>query len=633
MLSSALIAQEYITRKDADKKALKYFEEARSALNNSDKEAALEALDKSLKKEPAFVDALLMKADLWLQLKNYASAEETFEKALTIAPDYAPLALLFVAEAEFEQQKYDEAIAHAQQYLKEGKPSERRQQKADKMLKNAQFALRALKTPLPFQPQSLGPNINTARPEYLPSLTADGRFLVYTSRTDGKREDIFFSERRDTGWTTGVPLESLNSPFNDSSPAIAANGKAMAFARDNRDGNFDLFFAEKIRGQWQEPKRIPAPVSTAHWESQPSLSADGQTLYFVSDRPGGKGKLDLWVSHRQEDGSWGQVANLGSRINTSYNEQAPFIHPDGQTLYFMSKGHPGMGEYDLFLSRKDETGEWNEPENLGYPINTQYNEGALAISLDGKTAYFDTDKFGPTGEYQEMGNADLFSFNLPANARPMPATYVQATVRDAESRAPLTAEVSFIRLRDNEQHIRAETDEEGQFLTVLPLGENYALNVSKKNYLFHSENFALEAIQSIDKPFMLDILLHQIPDSGTPMAGTPIVLKNVFFDTGSADLLPTSVAELQQLKQLLVDQPGLRIQINGHTDNVGSPDDNQLLSEKRAQAVYNYLIQSGIAAERLQYKGFGERRPIADNGTSEGRQLNRRTEFEVVDNR
>jgi len=629
----SLPAQEYITKKEASKKALKYFDEARSALNSRDLTAAVEALDKALDKEPAFIDARLMQADLLLQIKKYPESEAAFEAALALAPDYAPLALFLLAEAEFQQQKYTEVITHINAFLETGSAKENREQQAIKMLNNAEFAEQAIKNPVPFEPESLGSTINTDKPEYLPSLTADGQFLVYTTRVGNRQEDIYFSERTDTGWIAGQPLEPLNSPFNDSSPSIAANGKAMAFARDNRSRNFDLYFSEQVNGEWRQTERIPAPVSSPAWESQPSLSADGQELFFVSDRSGGQGKLDLWMSRRQADGSWGKPENLGATINTPLNEQAPFIHPDGRTLYFMSKGHPGMGEYDLFLSRRKDDGSWSTPQNLGYPINTQYNEGALIVSLDGKTAYFDTDKYGPTGKYQEMGNADLFRFDLHENARPSPTTYVQAKVKDALSKKPLEADISFVRLSDNETHLEAQTGRDGQFLTVLPLGEDYALNVSLPGYLFHSENFALREATSLDEPFLLEIFLSPIPKEEQAAPGKPVVLKNVFFDTGSAELLPTSVSELDRLKQLLVDNPGLHIQINGHTDNVGSETDNQQLSEARAKAVHDYLINEGIAAERLQFKGFGEERPIADNETPEGRQLNRRTEFEVIRNR
>jgi outer membrane protein OmpA-like peptidoglycan-associated protein/Tol biopolymer transport system component/predicted negative regulator of RcsB-dependent stress response len=629
-LAAGVNAQEYVTKSDANSKALKYFDEARSMLRRQDFSSALTALNQSLKKEPTFIDALLMKADIELQQKDFSASEQSFERALELAPDYAALAFLFLAEAETGLQKYEEAITHAQAYLDTNPRSEKWKKLAQQIIANGIFASQAIKNPVPFQPVSLGSTVNTDRPEYLPSLTANGRFLVYTTRVDPQNEDIYYSEKLDTSWSVGQPLAVFNTPYNDSSPSISANGKAMAFARSNQDGNFDIYFSVQQNGEWTTPERLPDPISTSAWESQPCLSADGRWLYFVSDRAGGIGKLDLWVSEREANGGWSAPMNLGPSINTTENEQGPFLHPDGQTLYFMSKGHPGMGAYDLYLSRLDAAGEWSTAENLGYPINTKNNEGALIVSLDGKIAYFDTDQYGPTGKYQEMGNADLFSFELHDAIRPRPTTYVQAIVRDADTKKALVAEVSFVLLEGNSTYADAQTDTKGEFLTVLPLGRDYALNVSREGYLFHSENFALKTISSIDEPFMLEIDLVPIPQEPAIEAHTPVVLKNVFFNTGSSDLLPASLSELQRLKQLLEENPGLAIQINGHTDNIGSEEDNLELSTNRAKAVHDYLIEEGIGKERLKYIGYGEGKPIADNATEEGRQQNRRTTFIIT---
>ncbi|MCB0552384.1 MAG: PD40 domain-containing protein [Phaeodactylibacter sp.] len=625
-------AQGYRTDKEVDKKSLKYYEEAKGHLNASRYAEALEALQKALQKAPDFIDARLMYADLLLQTKDYKGAEAEFETAIALAPDYAPLAYYFLGQAEFELQQFEEAAQHIEHYLESGKARGNRLEEATQLLASAGFAAEAIKKPVPFQPKSLGPGVNTANPEYLPSLSADGQFLVYTTRVDGQNEDIFISQRGDSAWLPGHPVEALNTPANDSSPGIAANGKAMVFARNDRNGNFDLYFSTQRNGSWTTPQRLPAPISTNAWESQPSLSADGQELYFVSDRAGGQGRLDLWMSRQLPGGSWGAPQNLGPTINTPLNEQAPFIHPDGQTLYFMSKGHPGMGQYDLFLSRRQADGSWGPPKNLGYPINTANNEGALIVSLDGKTAYFDTDRLGPTGARQEIGNADLFSFELYPEVRPQPATYAKIVVRDAITKRPLPAEVDIVKLKDGATFTRGLADEKGTFLAVLPLGENYALNVSKTGYLFQSENFALAEATDFSQPFLLEIELSPLAEEGgKPVVSKPVILRNIFFETGSAALRPESTTELNYLKGLLLGNPTLKIQVNGHTDNVGAEVDNQRLSEARAKAVYDYLVAQGISPGRLRYKGFGESQPIAPNDTEEGRQQNRRTEFVVVE--
>ena len=474
----------------------------------------------------------------------------------------------------------------------------------------------------------------------MPSLTADGEKLVFV-RVVGRQEDFYLSQKKNGRWEEAIPLENINHPqLSEGAQSIAANGKSIVFTACERKegmGRCDLYIAEMKNGQWQPARNLGSPINTKGWESQPSLSADGNTLYFVSDRQGGQGLIDLWVSRKDTAGHWGEPQNLGPTINTAEREQAPFIHPDGQTLYFMSDGHPGLGGFDIYFSRLQPDGSWGTPQNLGYPINTEANEGAFIVSLDGATAYFSTDRAGvldslmPEDRKLLRRASDIYSFELYPEARPQPVTYVKAIVREAGTRRPLIAEVDFIKLKSGQSHVQAQTDEEGEFLVVLPMGEDYALNVSKPGYLFHSENFALAEASSLTEPFLLEIELSPIsePTAGEP-AAKPVILKNVFFETASAALRPESTAELTRLKDLLEDNPGLAIRINGHTDNVGSEEDNQLLSENRAKAVYDFLVEKGIPEERLQYKGYGESKPIATNYTAEGRQQNRRTEFEVV---
>ena len=631
-LPFALSAQDYLTEKEVSGRTEKLYRKAQSQYRAGARGEALETLEKVLKKEPTFIDAQLFYADLLLRQKDYAAAESAFSDAINLAADYAPLAYYLLGQAEFEQQKFAAAKGHFETFLKRGNPGEQREAEAKQWLQNAAFAEKAVQDPVPFAPAPLDSNINTEKPEYLPSMSADGQYLVYTTRRQTRNEDIMLSQRADSSWLPGQPVTALNTPFNDSSPSIAANGQSMVFARNDRRNNFDLYYAERRNGRWSTPERLPATVNSGGFDSQPSLSANGQELFFTSDRGGGEGRLDLWVSTKGPDGKWGKARNLGTVINTPFNEQAPFIHPDGQTLYFMSKGHPGMGNYDLFLSRRQSDGSWGNPMNLGYPINTRENEGAMIVSLDGQTAYFDSDKADPTGQEREMGNADLFQFPLHPAAQPTPATYVQATVRDAETKRPLRASVRLTELESNKPQAEDETDERGQFLVVLPQGRDYALNVSKPGYLFHSEHFALSEYRDRTAPYELLIELQPIPIASTADTGRsePVVLRNVFFNTGSAELRPASKPELDRLAELLRETPGLRIRINGHTDNVGTAEDNQQLSEARAKAVYQYLIEQGIDAARLAYKGFGESRPIASNETAEGRQRNRRTAFEVV---
>jgi len=637
--------QTYVTAKTVSPKVKKYYDEGMRQSFNGQPKKALAQIEKALEEEPNFMDALLQWSNLKYDLGNLEQAEKGFEKVIAIDSNFSENAFYNLGLIEWKQNKFAEAATHFQNYLEANPKSSRRIAKAQDYSRNAQFAAEAIKNPVPFEPKSLGPNINTPRAEYLPSLTADGETLIYTAVVRGQ-EDFFISKKEAGKWQKGRPMESLNTYLNEGGQSISADGKFLVFTACNRRdglGSCDLYFSEIKKGRWTPQKNIGSPINSSAWESLPSVSADGKTIYFSSARKGGQGGKDLWVSYRRPNGQWGNPKNLGAVINTKKAEQSPFIHPDGKTLYFMSNGLPGMGGFDLFYSRKQADGRWGKPQNLGYPINTKGNEGALIISLDGKTAYFASDianlqeNDSSFDNIQSDGTTDIYSFELYEAARPQPVTYVKATVFDSETQQRLSAKVEFVDLATGNVHASAVTEEDGEFLVTLPIGKDYALDVSKEKYLFHSENFALTQDMESDQPFLLEIGLVPIPEMTTagsgetpPPKSQPIILKNVFFETASAALQPQSVIELNHLKNLLEKNPNLNIQINGHTDNVGSEEDNQKLSENRAKAVNDFLVENGINPNRLTYKGFGETQPIDTNDTEEGRRNNRRTEFEVV---
>ncbi len=636
------MAQEVTMEKDLSKKEKKWYEEALSYNRSENFPKALEELNKVIESAPNFLDARILQASIQGQTGDLEACEQGFETVVQMAPDYNTRVWYELALTEMQLQKYEEAVEHFEKYLSDDPRSDRRRQKAEAYLADAQFAAKAVKSPVPFEPINLGDSINTTDQEYLPSFTADGEYLIFTARVN-RQEDFFFSQKVDGQWSQRKPLEAINTPFNEGAQTISADGRLLVFTFCGRTGpgstSCDLYYAEKKNGDWTAPQPIGNPINTASWEGQPSLSADGLTLYFSSDRAGGQGSRDIWQSIRQNDGRWSKPTNLGPTINTSANDECPFIHPDGETLYFCSAGHPGMGGLDLYVARRNPDGKWQAPMNLGYPINTPATEGTMTVSLDGKTAYFARDKNNlndPQGRQQRLVDNDLYSFPLYAEARPQPVTYVKARVINAQARRGIEANLEFVDLTKDQVFLSAKTDYEGHFLVSLPIGRDYALNVNREGYLFQSEHFALSEANTVDNPYLLEIVLQPIPENSTvsgegeETASQPIVLQNLFFTTGSAELRPASTTELQRLKRLLEEHPRLHIRIDGHTDNVGNDEDNLQLSEARAQAVYNWLIENGIAAERLSYKGFGESRPLTENDTPEGRQRNRRTEFVVV---
>ncbi len=622
---------------------MKYYKKGSDYAYEGNLEKAIKEFEKAISAAPRFIDAHLLLADTYGGLKNYQKAVEGFEKVLSIDPNYNPKIYYSLGLLHYKNKQYEKAVPVFEKFLTYPQKSQERKARIEELLENSRFAAVAVKNPVPFKPVNMGKNINTEMAEYSPSITVDGEQLFYTVKL-GRQEDFFISKKENGQWQKAKNLgPPINTDDNEGAQTISADGKYLVYTACNRRGDYgscDLYFSEFKNERWTKPANIGAPVSSSDWESQPSLSANADELYFTSSRPGGKGKKDIWVSKRSKDGKWGKPQSAGDNINTSGEDISPFIHPDGRTLYFVSDGHPGMGRSDIFFSRRQADGTWGKPENIGYPINTDGKEFSLIVSTDGKTAYFASDKEGG------MGMTDLYSFELHAAARPSPVTYAKATVFDDGTKEKLVANVELIDLSTGKIHTISKTDKSGEFLVCLPSGTDYALNVNKTNYLFHSENFALKGKNTLNEPYLLEIGLQRIPEpvatispaetptkpaaTALPEASKPIILRNVFFETGSAELKDESRTELNKLRDLLNEHPGISIQINGHTDNVGSDSDNMTLSDNRAKAVFNFLVQNSISASRLRSKGFGETQPIDTNDTDAGRANNRRTEFVIL---
>lgn len=617
-------AQHYTTIKNASKKTLQAYNEATKQIMIENYSAAKEQLEKLTATEAQFVDAWLLLGELNKEEGDFEKGKQALEKAISIAPDYASKSYFFLAECDWNLQAYEDCISACETFLTFTDISKQRKMQADQFIANSKFAANAIQHPVPFDPKSLGDAINTEAPEYLPSLTGDEKTIVFTRRVGTGRnsnEDFFESKKTNDGWGLARPLTGINSAFNEGAQSMTPDGNEIYFVVCDKPGGYgscDIYYTQKNGNEWSTPKNAGPPVCTNAWETQPSISADGKTLYFTSTRPGGKGGSDIWYATKQKDGKWGTPVNAGDSINTSDDEKTPFIHPDGTTLYFSSPGHPGMGRDDIFYARKKPDGSWGRAVNIGYPINTQNDENSFIVSLNGDHAYFASDRF------KLNRDMDIYYFDLYENARPNRVTYVQGTVLDAVSRAPVEADLQLIDVRTGAVGGESASDAgSGEFLVSVPTGKDYALNVSAKGYLFYSDNFSLSDY-NLNEPFHINVLLQPIK------TGSTVVLKNIFFESDAYLLKEESKVELDKLIDLLKQNPSLKIQIGGHTDNQGTAVYNQALSQNRAKAVYDYLVQNGITAERLQYKGYGETEPIADNNTEEGRSVNRRTAFTVI---
>lgn len=620
LCTSVSFAQNKLT---SNKAAQRAYEEAGKNISYKFYEKAIDLLKVAVQQDDQFVAAYQQLGDVSRKLKDYENARQYYQKVLAINPSFQPITYFGLAESALNTGEYNTARTYFTKYLSFPNIPGPIKSLAEKYLRDADFALEGIKKPVPFNPINLGESINTTAQEYLPTVTADEETLIYT-RMANNNEDFFKSVKKDERWTKSVYLsQSINTTmYNEGAQCISPDGMYLFFTGCNRPdgaGSCDIYIARREGKGWSKPFNIGAPVNSPGWDSQPSLSADGRTLYFVSTRPGGFGGYDIWKTDLLEGGSWSTPVNLGPTVNTPYEEQSPFIHPDDRTLYFSSNGWPGFGNKDIFMSRRDSADQWQKPLNLGYPINTFGEESSLTISSDGRTAFFASDK---TGGY---GGLDIYSFELPEKLRPNLVTYVKGHIFDKATKEPLDAQVQIINLSTGKAVYDDEADvETGEFMATMPLGQGYALNVSRQGYLFHSENFSLSNPTKANKPFLLQVPLQKIEQ------GALVTLKNVFFETNKFSLLPESKVELQQLIQFMEENPTVSIEIGGHTDSVGDEKSNQQLSTNRAKTVYDYLITSKIPAHRLSFKGYGETVAVGDNSTEEGRQLNRRTEFKVT---
>lgn len=604
-----------------DREAIKYYALANESLDGSLYDDAVVQLKKAIDADDKFVEAHALLADLYRMMHQHKPSIQEFLKVIALNPEFNRSVYLKIGDEEINDARYEDAQRHLEKYLTYPDITTQNNFFAQKLINDCKFSIQAIAHPVPFKPVNMGPEINTADDEYLPTATADESMLIFTRKINNN-EDFYKSVKVNGKWQTATYLsDQINTPeYNEGAQSISQDGKYLFFTGCNRPdglGRCDIYIAQKKGDDWGKPFDLAPPVNTPGWESQPSISADGRTLYFVSNRKGGYGGYDIWKSTLTDKG-WGEPENLGPNINTSFDEQSPFIHPDDSTLYFCSNGWPGLGGKDLFVSRLGKDGKWQKPENLGYPINSNGDENGLSLTATGDYAFFSSNNLNGYGGF------DIYTFELPPNLRPHIVTYVKGKVSDAKTKQPLEAAVEIIDLQKNTDVYQDDSDpDDGDFLATLTSGKNYGLNISKAGYLFYSENFSLVGHEA-KNPFNISVLLEPIE------IGNKVILNNIFFDTNKFDLKPESIAELQKLVEFLTVNPTVHIEISGHTDNVGNDQINQTLSENRAKSVYQYLIANKVDASRLVYKGYGKTQPIAPNDNEDSRSKNRRTEFKII---
>jgi outer membrane protein OmpA-like peptidoglycan-associated protein/tetratricopeptide (TPR) repeat protein len=583
------------------------------------------------------------------------------EKAVMLNPNVDPMIQYYLGRFYHLAAQWDKGITAYRAYLTtlNSDPNGNRDKIADmnRKIQECLTGKELQKHPQRVFIDNLGPTVNTGDPEYAPVITADESEIIFTSRratsTGGKLdpdnqyfEDLYQTNYVAGKWTPPVNMgKPINSEDHDATAGLSPDGQKLYLYRFTHGG--DLYECELKGDHWTEPERMNKNINSDSHESSVSLSFDGKKLFYISDKEGGIGNRDIWYSTQDPKGKWGPSTNLGSPINTIYGEEGVFIHPDGKTIYFSSQGHNTMGGYDIFKSTF-ENGKWGEPENLGWPINGPDDDVFFVISANGKHGYFAANKADGQGEKDiykitflgpekqlAMSSEDNLLAGLaqpvknvealtPVEVKTSNVTILKGTVTDKATKIPLGASIEIV---DNtlNQTIATFTanSSSGKYLVSLPSGKNYGIAVKMDSYLFHSENFDIPVIaqyQEVTK----DIELEKIA------VGATIILRNVFFDYNKSTLRPESSAELDRLVKIMVDNPTLRIELSGHTDSRGSDDGNQRLSEARAKSCVDYLVAHGIAMSRLEFKGYGESKPIDTNDTEEGMQNNRRTEFKIL---
>ncbi|TNF39914.1 MAG: tetratricopeptide repeat protein [Bacteroidetes bacterium] len=625
-----LKAQSLHTRSN---RALKYYEQGKREYELLYYDRAENNLNRAVEEDPGFLEAHLILGQLYSDTGDWEKAVIHYRAAVATDPLFFPPAHYSLGRAEFRTGRYTEAMNSLEFYVKQPGASAKLKTEAEKMLASCRFALSFPESLFETDPVSAGDSVNTSLDEYWPSVTGDGQQLIFTRevrRAAGygrdynrdRQEDFYISKLTKEGyWGTarnaGAPL---NTAGNEGAQSISSDGRYMVFTACDRNdgrGRCDLYYSSYDGNRWSPGVNLGPPVNTAYWESQPSISPNGRMLFFVSNRPGGLGGMDIWYSVLGSDGRWGRPVNPGKAINTEGDEFSPFIYFNGKTLYFSSNGRESFGGHDIYVTTMNRDSTWTTPENLGPPVNTPADETGLVIESSGKRAYFSS--------VREKGKGkDIYYLDLPQRVQPEPVLYFRGNVIDKESGQPIVARYELTDLTYRSDVMRSVTDGRGGFFVCLPQGTSYGLNVTADGYMIFSENFDFAEGYTSADPYIKTIALNKVRE------GEFMRMYNVFYDTDSWELLESSMPELEQLLEFMEVNRTVVIEIGGHTDSDGSDEHNQRLSERRAESVREYLVKRGIDGNRIFSHGYGETSPVADNVTPAGKRLNRRTEITIL---
>lgn len=637
------------------KKALSLYEKGTDKKKNK-KPERLEFLSKAIELEPDFAEANLalgleIVVTCKLQNKPFTPAVPYFLKAIQSCPQVHSEPYYYIGFDFYENRKNDSAIKYLKKFIefkdeddkKFAKDYEAEMYQAKMMIKSAKKE-NDLRKNVPFDPKVVK-GISTERDEYLAYISPDDKNCFFVRREPIKKMDQVFASDKEVevfmqatrnasgNFNKGEPMMY---PFNESEDnqggcTISIDNKHLYFAMMRQEGgaqpNCDLYVSDYANGEWGAIRKLSNNVNhPVYWDSQPTIGADGNTLYFASDRPGGFGGIDLYVTYREtKTGSWSIPKNLGSKINTSGDEKTPFMHSDSETLYFSSTGHFGFGGYDIFFVRKDDKGEWTEPENIGSPINSYSDDTGFFVSTDTKFGYFfsfDEGKVRGRG----VGRYDLYNFELYKEARPQEVAFIKGEVKDVTGTDIPGAIVEIKNTKTKQKTLAVVDSVNGQFLAAINLKskDDILITVKKDEMAFASKVVSTKDMSYTSAPQTIKLEVAEAKP------GKSFVINNIYYNTNSADLKTESRIVLEAFADYLKENPKVKIEIQGHTDNVGNPKDNEALSSNRAHSIKWVLEELGVDSKRIFAKGYGASKPVADNKTEEGKAKNRRTEFMIL---
>ena len=610
-----------------NKKAIAWYQQGDNYRVRRQYDEAIRFFQLAVSKDKEFAEAYYLLGLTYGAKGLIYQARENLVKASGLFPEEKMPYTLYIelASMNFMMGENAEAQLFAEKYLQKEKRNQKGMDYARKLLRDISFIQNYEGDPHDLKPEYLPPSINKYEMQYFPALTADQLSIIYTTRSQTSDENMVIATRDSLNGEWSEPRgisKIINTPANEGTCSISADGRTLIFTGCQGwpvIGGCDLFISRKKGDEWSKPENLGSAVNSRAWDSQPSLSADGRTIYFVSNRPGGQGGRDLWFSTLSEEGEWLPAQNMGQEINTKADELSPFIHASNTYLYFASDGHPGFGGVDLFFTEYREE-NWTAPKNIGNSVNNREDQLGMVISTDGKKAYYSDEKASGFGHESKIAMFDVPQ-EMQITAQP---NYVFGEVSDAETGALLEATIELFGLSEQKKIFQVTSDPvSGKYLMVLPDNSEFALYSQKEGYLFYSGTFSVDTLDE-RKPIRKDIQMKPAKE------GAEVVLSNLFFAFDSYELEEKSKLELDKVIRMLEKDSALKIQITGHTDNSGSDQYNKNLSEKRAESVVRYLISRGIEERRLRFSGKGSADPLVPNSSEANKAINRRIEMKVI---